>query len=158
MRIHRNHFGFTGLALAVACVATVAVVGLLGVQPADAADAAEGARAAYGKTVYRVYCASCHGAEARGDGKLAEYLTIKPSDLTLISARNDGEFPSERMRQIIDGREKVAGHSSAEMPVWGDAFQKADALEEEPPEVREREVARKVESLLAYLRSIQVED
>jgi len=118
-------------------------------------DASEGAKAAYGKTIYRVYCASCHGVSAEGDGKLADYLTVKPSDLTRIAERNDGEFPTERVTQIIDGREDVAGHSS-DMPVWGDAFQKTDVLEDEPPEVREVEVARKIDSLLAYLRSIQV--
>lgn len=112
------------------------------------------AKAAYGRTVYRVYCASCHGQEAKGDGRLAEYLTIKPTDLTTIAARSDGEFPNERMERIIDGRESVAGHAG-EMPVWGDAFQKADALENEPPEVREREVARKIDSLINYLKSIQ---
>ena len=119
-------------------------------------DSPEGARAAYGKTIYRVYCASCHGVDGKGDGKLAEYLTIKPSDLTTIAARNGGEFPDGRIERIIDGREDVAGHS-ADMPVWGDAFQKTDVLENEPPEVREAEVVRKIASLLAYLRSIQVE-
>jgi mono/diheme cytochrome c family protein len=111
----------------------------------------------YGKTIYRVYCASCHGAEAAGDGKLAEYLTIKPADLTTLARRSDGEFPAQRLMVVIDGREPVAGHGG-EMPVWGDAFQKADALENEPPEVREREVQRKIEALVAFLRSIQMQE
>lgn len=155
MRIQRHRWLSGEAILVLAAVATVAALFVAG--PVSA-QSSEGAQAAYGKTVYRVYCASCHGLEARGDGKLAEYLTIKPSDLTRISARNDGTFPSERMARIVDGRETVPGHSTAEMPVWGDAFQKADALEEEPPEVREAEVQRKIESLLAFLRSIQVEE
>lgn len=119
---------------------------------------AEGAASPlYGKTIYRVYCASCHGAEAMGDGKLAEYLTVKPSDLTTLARRNQGEFPAERLIRVIDGREDVIGHAG-EMPVWGDAFQKADALENEPPEVREREVQRKISALVAFLRSIQVQE
>jgi mono/diheme cytochrome c family protein len=113
--------------------------------------------ALYGKTIYRVYCASCHGAEGAGDGKLAEYLTVKPADLTAIVRRNDGDFPAERLVDVIDGRQPVRGHAG-EMPVWGDAFQKADALENEPPEVREKEVKRKIEALVAYLRSIQVQE
>jgi hypothetical protein len=104
-----------------------------------------------------VYCASCHGAEGAGDGKLAEYLTVKPADLTAIVRRNDGDFPAERLVDVIDGRQPVRGHAG-EMPVWGDAFQKADALENEPPEVREKEVKRKIEALVAYLRSIQVQE
>lgn len=118
-------------------------------------DSVEGAKAAYGKTIYRVYCASCHGVDGAGDGKLAQYLNVKPADLTRVEVRNGGVFPEERLVRIIDGREDVAGHS-ADMPVWGDAFQKTDALENEPPEVREAEVARKIESLIAYLRSIQL--
>lgn len=157
MRIQRNRPGLSGPVLALGVAALVAVAYLLAAGSVQAQGSDE-AKAAYGRTVYRVYCASCHGADAKGDGKLAEYLTIKPSDLTRISARHDGEFPTERMTKIVDGRESVAGHSSTEMPVWGDAFQKADALENEPPEVREREVERKIGSLVAYLKSIQVEE
>ena len=112
------------------------------------------ALAAFGKSVYRVYCVSCHGAAAEGDGKLAEYLTIKPADLTTLTQRHEGRFPTDRVRRIIDGREPVRGHAG-EMPVWGDAFQRVDSLENEPPEVREAEVTRKIDSLVHYLKSIQ---
>lgn len=124
--------------------------------PGVAQGASGSAQAQYGKTVYRVYCASCHGAEAQGDGQLAQYLTVKPTDLTKITKKNDGVFPEERMERIIDGREQVRGHAG-EMPVWGDAFQKADALENEPPDVREREVGRKIAALVSYIESVQVE-
>jgi mono/diheme cytochrome c family protein len=135
--------------------AVVCLLGGLAAGGPQGPDSPEGARAAYGKTIYRVYCASCHGVAGEGDGKLAQYLTIGPTDLTRLAARNGGVFPEERLESIIDGRTDVPGHS-ADMPVWGDAFQKTDALENEPPEVREAEVKRKIGSLLAYLRSIQV--
>jgi mono/diheme cytochrome c family protein len=138
--------------------AVLLVAALAAVAGSAVAQGGEGtASPIYGKTIYRVYCASCHGAEAAGDGKLAEYLTVKPSDLTALAVKNGGEFPAERLIGVIDGREAVRGHAG-EMPVWGDAFQKADALENEPPEVREREVQRKIEALVAYLRSIQVQE
>lgn len=150
--------GFIGRSMAGAlCAVLVLLLAGLAVAGPQSPDASEGAKAAYGKTIYRVYCASCHGASGQGDGKLADYLTVKPSDLTQITKRNHGEFPAERLTRIIDGREDVTGHS-ADMPVWGDAFQKTDALEKEPPDVREAEVARKIDSLLAYLHSIQVTD
>lgn len=145
----------TGMtAIMVAALLALALSAVPGSAQDASQDEVDAAKAAYGRTVYRVYCASCHGQDGEGDGRLAQYLTIKPADLTAISARHDGEFPVERMEMIIDGREEVAGHAG-EMPVWGDAFQKADALETEPPEVREREVRRKVDALINYLKSIQ---
>lgn len=145
----------TGMtAIMVAALLALALSAVPGAAQDSAQHGVDEAKAAYGRTVYRVYCASCHGQDATGDGRLAQYLTIKPADLTAITARNDGAFPTERIERIIDGREEIAGHAG-EMPVWGDAFQKADALENEPPEVREREVDRKIEALVNYLLSIQ---
>lgn len=112
-------------------------------------------RAVLGKTDFRLYCSSCHGPTAVGDGKLAQYLTIKPTDLTRLAERNDGDFPTEHVRRVIDGRQEVRGHAG-DMPVWGDVFQNLDALENEPREVRDVEVARKVADLVAFLHSIQV--
>jgi anthranilate/para-aminobenzoate synthase component II len=73
-------------------------------------------RAVHGKTDFRIYCASCHGATGVGDGKLAQYLTIKPADLTRLAERNDGDFPAEHVRRVIDGRQEVRGHAG-DMPV-----------------------------------------
>lgn len=104
---------------------------------------------AMGRATFRVYCASCHGKEARGDGSVAEHLRIPPSDLTLISARNDGEFPAEQVALIIDGRNKVRGHGDSDMPVWGDAFKKTAGAADEDG------VTTKIRDLTAYLASIQ---
>ena len=43
---------------------------------------------------YAIYCANCHGAEARGDGHLAALLTVKPTDLTRLT-KKDGTFPDD---------------------------------------------------------------
>ncbi len=106
--------------------------------------------AAIGKHIFRTYCASCHGQQARGDGPVAEHLLIEPSDLTQISARHDGKFPAERVFKIIDGREKVRGHGNSEMPIWGDAFRNTDA------KLSEKEVRQKITALVHFLESIQV--
>ncbi len=104
-----------------------------------------------GKQIFRSYCASCHGSEARGDGSVAKYLTIEPADLTRINKRNDGEFPFDRIFQTIDGREAVRGHGKREMPIWGDAFKKTrDNPDEEA-------VKEKITHLVHFLRSIQEE-
>lgn len=102
-----------------------------------------------GRHTFRTYCASCHGQEARGDGPVAEHLAVAPSDLTRISARNEGAFPAARVAQVIDGREPVRGHGSREMPIWGDAFRKTDAA------LSEQEVEEKIAALVQFLESIQ---
>ncbi len=102
-----------------------------------------------GKHTYRSYCATCHGATGQGDGSIADMLNVKPSDLTVLAKNNNGEFPAERTRKIIDGREKVKGHGTGEMPAWGDAFQ---AISDD-----EEAVAEKIDQLVHFLESIQVE-
>lgn len=154
----RRFLGITAtMALALTCLA-LATLGAAAQDGSRSGDSGSvnAALAAYGKSVYRVYCASCHGDQGDGEGRLAEYLTIKPANLSTITKRNDGEFPTQRIHDIIDGRNSVRGHGG-EMPVWGDAFQKADALDAQPPEVREEEVDRKIDSLVHFLKSIQEE-
>lgn len=106
-------------------------------------------KALIGHDLYRSYCATCHGAEAKGDGPLAEVLTVPPSDLTQISAENGGVFPAERTHKIIDGREKVPGHGSRDMPAWGDAFEAISQGEDD--------VKKKIDNLVHFLMSIQVD-
>jgi hypothetical protein len=46
-----------------------------------------------------------------------------PPDLTQLARRNDGLFPTDRVRRIVDGRE-VESHGTRDMPVWGDVFRR----------------------------------
>ena len=85
-------------------------------QRTPAASTDQGAR------LFKTYCASCHGANARGAGPASEQFRKIPPDLTKYTARNGGVFPSERVRRIADGT-GVAAHGDRDMPVWGDAFQ-----------------------------------
>jgi len=107
--------------------------------------------AAVGRVTFRSYCASCHGTEAKGDGPVAEYLTVAPADLTLISDRNDGEFPFEKIYKIVDGRDPVAGHGSSDMPIWGQAFTQTRGGE------TEEGVEKKINEVVHFLWSIQGE-
>jgi mono/diheme cytochrome c family protein len=108
------------------------------------------APATTGRDVYRVYCASCHGVNARGDGPIAGAMNIKPADLTEMAKRNGWQFPSELAFRTIDGRQRVRGHGSPDMPVWGDAFTRSrDAGD------ADRRKAM-IQSLVEFLDSIQV--
>jgi mono/diheme cytochrome c family protein len=100
-----------------------------------------------GPDIYRAYCASCHGAEGKGDGPVAPALTTKMPDLSTISQRSGGVFPVARVRKIILGDETVAGHGSREMPVWGPIFHQIQQ-DRDYGEVR-------LQNITTYLKSIQ---
>lgn len=97
-------------------VALALVVGLGVATPGIAQDNT------VGKAAYDVACAVCHGSSGQGGGEFADVLTVKPPDLTAISARNGGEFPYLKVFQIVDGRTTVRAHGTSVMPIWGDYF------------------------------------
>jgi mono/diheme cytochrome c family protein len=102
-----------------------------------------------GGELYRTYCATCHGTAAKGDGPLASSMRRKPADLTEIAKRNGGEYPPDLVFRTIDGRKPVRGHGGPDMPVWGDAFERArDGGDAE-------RVKKMIQSLVDYLDSIQ---
>ena len=95
-----------------------------------------------------MYCSSCHGAEARGDGALAKSLKVRPADLTQLARRNDGVFPADKVFQIIDGRKGVA-HNNSDMPAWGDVFGKASES------AGAANTAARIDTLVKYLETLQ---
>jgi len=98
---------------------------------------------------YQVYCASCHGAEARGDGMLAKSLKKRPADLTQLARHNNGVFPDEKVFKTVDGRQPGSAHSDADMPAWGEVFAKAS--ESASPE----RTAARIDTLVKYLQTLQ---
>lgn len=71
-----------------------------------------------GRTAYMENCASCHGADGKGDGPAARDLAVAPPDLTTIAARNGGVFPVNQVMSTIDGLDRGA-HFSTAMPEFG---------------------------------------
>ena len=103
-----------------------------------------------GPSLFKAYCASCHGADAKGDGPMAKSLKVKPSDLTRIAARNGGTFPLMGIERIISGEEQPpSGHGTSEMPVWGPIFSHVE-WDQDMGRVR-------IDNLARYLRDIQVQ-
>jgi len=72
-----------------------------------------------GQTLYRQYCAACHGTDGKGNGPAASALKPAPNDLTQFAKQSGGRFPEEKFMRILNGEERVAAHGSADMPVWG---------------------------------------
>lgn len=116
----------------------------------------EGISLELGHRDYLNYCAACHGADAKGDGTLGEFLTLKVPDLTTLSKYNSGKFPEERVVEVIDGRADVKVHGMRDMPVWGDWFNREAASSDTSSAARELIVNDRIASLINYLKSIQV--
>jgi mono/diheme cytochrome c family protein len=100
-----------------------------------------------GKEMYTAYCASCHGADGKGDGPTAPALKALPTNLTLIAAKNGGSFPDSHIAQIIKGDSMTAAHGNKEMPVWGPMFLE---MGHDTAQVQLR-----IRNLTKYLASIQ---
>jgi mono/diheme cytochrome c family protein len=79
-----------------------------------------------GKDLYGRFCASCHGAEGRGNGPVSASLNVEVPDLTLIARRSGGAYPRERILRIIDGRYVMGAHGSRTMPIWGEDLSKLE--------------------------------
>lgn len=117
-----------------------------------------------GSDEYRISCMSCHGVGGRGDGALAKFLTVKPTDLTSLSKNNGGQYPKLKagqypflsVYQVIDGRADVAVHGERAMPVWGNRY-----LAQQPGGVSsyggdyEKMVRGRILELVYYIQSIQ---
>lgn len=76
-----------------------------------------------GAKLFHQYCASCHGEKGNGNGPVAPYLTVQPSDLTKIAERRGGKFPEDQIIRIVAGEENPPGHGVRTMPVWGEQLQ-----------------------------------
>lgn len=125
---------------ALACLAAAA--------PLGAAPLAEPLADYSGEQLYRRFCASCHGAGARGDGPVAPLLKVMVPDLTQLARRQGGQFSADKVREIVDGRAPVGAHGPRLMPVWGYEFEAQSS--------EGRAAAQElVDRLVAYLRSLQ---
>lgn len=92
------------------------VTALMLASPISAQDLTEG------RDIYAFHCSSCHGADATGNGPMSPNLVIQPTNLTRLSADNDGTFPTARTVARIDGRDPLVAHGSP-MPVFGEYFE-----------------------------------
>ncbi|MEM8767777.1 MAG: cytochrome c [Pseudomonadota bacterium] len=121
---------------------------------AAAADSAEATPAYDGAELYALNCANCHGTYGEGDGRVTPALSVVLLDLRYLAARNEGEFPTEFVRDIIDGREMRAAHGPQGMPVWGAEFARGEGTSD----AAEARVAGKIDALTAFLEAIQQDD
>src|ERR1051326_9206512 len=87
--------------IGIACLCSVGTT--LGVPQAKKVERvpATPSRSLEGADLFLEYCAVCHGKDAKGGGPAAEALKKAPADLTQISRRNGGQFPTIKVQQIV---------------------------------------------------------
>lgn len=106
-----------------------------------------------GRALYMNACAGCHGAEALGDGPVAELLSVPVPDLTRLATHNGGDFPRLKVIYIVDGRTGLRAHGGP-MPVFGSLLTGQPGIEDAEdgsPVFADRRIL----ALVDYLETIQ---
>jgi len=102
-----------------------------------------------GQDLFEFYCASCHGRDGKGNGRVAPALRVPPPDLTTLAQKNRGTFPAARVEGVLKGEERLStpAHGASDMPVWGPIFKGLDS--------RDEVNQQRIENLVKYIESIQ---
>lgn len=101
-----------------------------------------------GKAMYSAYCASCHGADGKGDGPAAAALKMPVTNLTTLAVKSGGTFPAAHVAAVIQGDAMTTAHGSKDMPVWGPIFHTVSGHSQAQTQLR-------IRNLTNYLESIQ---
>lgn len=100
-----------------------------------------------GRDSFELYCSPCHGKTGRGDGPVAPGLRSQPTDLTRLTQRSGGKFPSDGVRAFVIGVGRpIAAHGTSDMPVWGYLFRAFES------DVR---VRVRVANIVSYIETLQ---
>ena len=98
-----------------------------------------------GHRLFLQYCATCHGATARGEGPVAASMKVTPPDLTALQKGGE-KFPFYHVQTKIHGEKEVGAHGTSKMPVWGTVFKRTSG---------ELQRHADVYALVKYIESIQ---
>jgi mono/diheme cytochrome c family protein len=123
---------------------------------ATGAFAAEPAKT-LGQREYEGHCAVCHGVTGKGDGPYAGIIETKMPDLTVLSKRNNGVFPVDRVYATIDGAATLKAHGTRVMPIWGQRY-RIEAAEQyyEMPYDDQVFVRVRINALIDHMLKLQV--
>jgi mono/diheme cytochrome c family protein len=103
-----------------------------------------------GQRYFVRYCAACHGTNGTGNGPVAKSLSKPPANLRLLSDKYGSPLPAAKLAELIDGRDAVRAHGTADMPVWGERLYAMGAGER-----GELGISEIIGKIVAYLDTIQ---
>ena len=70
-----------------------------------------------------------------------------PADLTVLTQKNGGKFPSGRVIHVIEGADEITAHGNSEMPLWGPVFHTLSPSNDAIVKLRISNLAKYIESL-----------
>lgn len=101
-----------------------------------------------GKDMFNSYCAVCHGTDGKGNGPAASAMKVPPTDLTVLTQKAGGKYPSAHVASVIRGQASLPSHGSEDMPVWGPLFSSIS-------QGHEGQVQQRVTNLVKYIETLQ---
>ena len=105
-----------------------------------------------GAADYASYCAACHGPTGLGDGEMAAGLGKAPANLTTLSTRNGGTFPTTRVMAQIWGYSGAKGRGI--MPDFGPLLE-GDAIPYDGGDGILTPTPKRLVALAEYLKTLQ---
>ena len=103
-----------------------------------------------GKQMYDSYCAACHGATGVGNGPAASALKEKPVDLTALTQKNGGTFPTNHVMSVLKFGTENPAHGNAAMPVWGPLLGSLNSSGADSAQVKLR-----ISNITDYIKELQ---
>ncbi len=107
---------------------------------------------------FNTFCSVCHGSDAKGHGPVAKELKTPPADLTRISYRAGGSFPTEAVFKKVEGLDMPLAHGTSAMPIWGALFVRqavGEGVLIEDARTAARVATDRIRRLVKYLETIQ---
>lgn len=101
-----------------------------------------------GKEMFKSYCAVCHGTDGKGNGPAASAMKTPPTDLTGLSKKDGGKYPSAHVAAVIRGQANTPSHGSEDMPVWGPLFSSIS-------QGHDGQVQQRIANLVTYIDELQ---
>lgn len=104
-----------------------------------------------GQKMFTSYCAACHGINGTGNGPAAQALKTPPANLTLLSQKNQGVFPSKHVASVLQFGVENPAHGTAVMPIWGNLMLTLYPSNQDSAAL----VNQRIFTLTEYLKKIQ---
>jgi len=107
---------------------------------------------ASGEQMFKAYCASCHGADGKGNGPAVPALKVAVPDLTTLAQGHGGKYPETYVESVLKfGTGTHAAHGSQDMPIWGPVFNSMN-----PNQVMSSTSQLRITNLAHYIGTLQV--